>query len=270
MNFESFAGQAGIETFYDRDDYPYPNEHYDGTWGISDHYMLNHSVELLSEYQKPFLTGIFTLSSHHPYTIPETYQNRFPKGTLPIHESLGYADESVKQFFENASKTDWYENTLFVITADHTSLSEHSRFQSKLGSLSIPVILFHPNDTLLLGRKSEVTQQIDIMPTILDLLGYGKPFFAFGKSAFDTIAPDLAVAFKQDQHQLFLDSILIGMDKGEPTFVYKPQTDILLHRNLLNDPNVDISAHKAHLRTFMLNYTKALKENKMTYETWSE
>ena len=62
---------------------------------------------------EPFFTSIFTLSSHQPYSIPKQYQNKFGKGTLKIHESIGYVDESLKEFFDKASKQSWYENTLF-------------------------------------------------------------------------------------------------------------------------------------------------------------
>jgi phosphoglycerol transferase MdoB-like AlkP superfamily enzyme len=180
MNFESFARQAGYDLFYDRNDYPFPDEHYDGFWGISDHYFLNNCVNQFSQFKKPFFSTIFTLSSHHPYSLPKEYMNIYPKGTLPIHESLGYADEALRQFFENASKTDWYENTLFVITADHTSLSEYPQFQTKLGSLRIPIIFFVPSDSAISGRQTQVMQQVDIMPTILDLLGYDQPYLLFG------------------------------------------------------------------------------------------
>jgi len=270
MNFESFAGQAGFDLFYDRNDYPYPEKHYDGIWGISDHYMLNQCVKLFSEYKKPFFSTIFTLSSHHPYTIPEEFQNRFPKGTLPIHESIGYADESLRQFFKSASKTDWYKNTLFVITADHTSLSEHAEYQTRLGSLKIPLILLQPsNDSLIIGEQPQIVQQIDVMPTILNLLGYERPYFSFGKSAFDDESVHASIAFKYDQHQLLMDGLLIGIDKGKTNFVFRPDENGWFEKNLINERNIDISRQEAYLKTFMHNYSKALTENRMTYENWS-
>ena len=270
MNFESFGSQAGYKVFYDRDDYPFPDEHYDGIWGISDHYMLNHAVDLYSEYKKPFFSTIFTLSSHHPYTIPEEYQNRFPKGTLPIHESIGYTDQALREFFAKASKTDWYDNTLFVITADHTSLSEHERFQTKLGSLRIPIILFQPSDSLLLGVKSQVIQQIDIMPTILDLLGYDQSYFSFGVNAFDSTASHTAIAFKHDQHQLYRDETLVCFDGENTNFVFDVTADQLLQRNLVKDENFNFSENEMYLKGFVKGYSRALNQNKMTVESWSK
>jgi phosphoglycerol transferase MdoB-like AlkP superfamily enzyme len=269
MNFESFAGQAGYDDFYNRHDYPFPDEHYDGFWGISDHYFMNHCVEKFSEFKKPFFSTVFTLSSHHPYALPKEYQDKYPKGTLPIHESLGYADEALRQFFEKASKTNWYENTLFVITADHTSLSEHVQFQTKMGSLRIPIIFYAPSDTTLRGRFSQVVQQADIMPTVLDLLGYDQPFFSLGVNAFDQSAEHTAIAFKHDQHQLYRNGQLICFDGEKTTFAFDLEKDPLNQNNLVNS-DFSYTENEKYIKAYLQNYSKALLENKMTFEAWEK
>lgn len=269
MNFESFAGQAGYHTFNNRHDYPFPNQHYDGYWGISDHYFLAYCANEFSTYKQPFFSTIFTLSSHHPYSIPTAYQNRFPKGTLPIHESIGYADESLRQFFKQAAQTEWYENTLFVITSDHTSLSEHAIYQTKLGSLRIPIVFFAPSDTTMTGVKKQVMQQIDIMPTILDLVGHKEPFFSFGVSAFDTSAAHTAIAFKHDQHQLYHNGTLICFDGEKTTFVFDEKNDPLNQHNLVHEQHPKKEAEML-LKTYLKNYSSALLENKMTFEAWEK
>ena len=269
MNFESFAMQAEFDVFYDRDDYPYPNEHYDGVWGISDHLMLSQCIEEYNNYPKPFFSTIFTLSSHHPYTIPDEYKHRFPKGTLPIHESLGYADQSLREFFAKASTTDWYDNTLFVITADHTSLSEHDQFQSRAGSLRIPIVLFHPKQKLI-GRSTKLVQQIDIMPTILDLIQYPESYFSFGQSAFDSTAAGFCIAFKHDQYQLIRKNQMLCFDGNDINFVYDIKTDSLLQNNLISNSDISFEENEAFLKGYIQNYSVALNHNSMTFEAWSE
>ena len=269
MNFESFAGQAGYDLFYDRNDYPFPDEHYDGFWGISDHYFLNHCVEKFTEFKKPFFSTIFTLSSHHPYSLPKQHQNKYPKGTLPIHESLGYADEALRQFFESASKTEWFKNTLFVITADHTSLSEHPQFQTKLGSLRIPIVFYAPSDSTISGRFQQVVQQADIMPTVLDLLGYDQPFFSLGVNAFDATAEHTAIAFKHDQHQLYKNEKLICFDGEHTTFAFDLEKDSLNQNNVIHS-DISFSDNEHFIKAYLQNYSKALLENKMTFEAWEE
>ncbi len=265
MNFDPFAMHAGFNLFYDRDDYPFPDAHYDGTWGISDHYFLNHCVEKFDSYNEPFLGCIFTLSSHFPYTIPQEYEGVFPKGNLPIHESIGYVDESLRQFFANAQHSDWYDSTLFVITADHTSLTEHPEYRTKLGAFRIPIILFHPGDTALRGRNARVMQQIDIMPTIMHLVGYERPFFSFGVNVFDEDAEHVAIAYKYHQHQMLKDGQLTCFDGENVTFVHDATAHGLPARQLR--PTDDGRA--AYLKRWLENYSAALNDDRMTHRTWT-
>lgn len=270
MNFESFAGQAGYDLFFNRFSYPFPNEHYDGYWGISDHYFLNNCVDEFNKFPKPFFSSIFTLSSHHPYSLPLEYQNRFPTGTLPIHESIGYADEALRQFFAKASKTDWYENTLFVITADHTSLSDHIEYQTRLGSLRIPIIFYHPKDSSITGTRTQIMQQVDIMPTILARLGYQEPFFSFGTDALDTTAEHVAVAFKNDQFQVYRKGYLTCIDGTEVTFSYNITEDPLQKYDLAGTQTGSTLENEAYLKAYIQNYSVALNDNLMTFETWTK
>jgi phosphoglycerol transferase MdoB-like AlkP superfamily enzyme len=78
----------------------------------------------------------------------------------------------------------WYDNTLFIITADHTNESVHKEFQNNFGSYCIPIIFFKPGSDLV-GIKNRIAQQIDIMPTILNYLNYDGEYIAFGNNLLD-------------------------------------------------------------------------------------
>ncbi|MFM1875146.1 MAG: hypothetical protein RL266_883, partial [Bacteroidota bacterium] len=270
MNFESFADIADYDIIHNRWDHPFPTEHYDGYWGISDHYLLQNCVERFDGFPEPFFSSVFTLSSHHPYTLPEEYKDRFPKGTLPIHESIGYADESLKLFFSKAATSKWFANTLFIITADHTSLSDHAQYQSKLGSLRIPIIFYHPTDTFFSGTSTVVMQQTDIMPTLLALLNYDEPFFCFGTNALDTLAEHAAVAFKNDQFQVYRNGYLTCFDGNEVTSIYNLNSDPLQINNLVATDSAKFTHNEAYLKAYIQNYSLALNNNLMTFETWSK
>ena len=191
-------------------------------------------------------------------------------GTLPIHESIGYTDQALREFFQYASKTDWYKNTIFVLTADHTSLTDQKAFQTRIGSLRIPIIYFHPNDSILAGVNQEITQQTDIMPTVLDLVGYEQPFISFGTSVFDTTRFGACVAFKHDQFQLYRNNQVLCFDGEKLNFVYDAKSDPMLKQNLLHLNNTDYSENLAYLKTFLQNYSFALNNDKMTAQTWSK
>jgi phosphoglycerol transferase MdoB-like AlkP superfamily enzyme len=269
MGLESFAYQAGFDRYIGRREYPHEG-HHDGHWGIFDHHFLNYSVEFFSGIKKPFAAGMFSLSSHHPYTVPKEMKGLFPQGNLPIHESIGYADWSLRNFFEAARKTDWFDSTLFVITADHTSLSEYPEFQTTLGSLRIPILFYHPHDTLLKGRWDTVIQQVDIMPSVLSLLGYGKLFFSLGFNVFNGNDPHMAVAFKFDRYQMLHGGMLLTFDGEQVMALHDLATDPMAHNDAKEGRLDETALQERLMKGYLQNYTRALIHNRMTLEAWQE
>jgi len=184
MHFDVFMHLAGMQRYVGLNEYPC-KEDYDGTWGIYDEPFLQFTAAELAKQRQPFATAIFTLSSHHPYAIPEKYRGRFRKGTLPIHEAIGYTDYAVGQFFAAARQQAWYTNTLFVITADHTQKLETPEYATTLGHYRVPLLFFHPGFALPKVDPARITQHVDIFPSILDFLGIApERHLLFGKSVF--------------------------------------------------------------------------------------
>ncbi|HEY0979046.1 MAG TPA: LTA synthase family protein [Flavobacteriales bacterium] len=193
MGFDAFAGAAGFQRYVGRNEYPEPNDD-DGVWGIRDVPFLQHFARQLDLEQQPFMSCVFTLSSHHPYHLPEAEARRFAGGTQPIHPTLLYADDALRRFFATAATKPWFRNTLFVITADHTADLERDGQESG-GAFDhwIPLIYYMPG-TLSPRLEHRTTQQIDILPTVLDLLGHRDPFFAFGASSLRHERPGAAIS----------------------------------------------------------------------------
>jgi phosphoglycerol transferase MdoB-like AlkP superfamily enzyme len=186
MKFDGFAAQAGFDHYFGRTEYN--NEaHYDKSWGILDEYFNPWTARQLSAIKQPFLASLFTLSSHHPFYIPPHMRGKLRKGKEPICEAIHYGDYSLKLFFEEAKKQAWFENTLFILCADHTASSTNPIFNQRAEMYKIPIIFYHPKGLLPHEKKRELIQQIDIYPTILDLLNLDTKFYSFGKSAFKNI-----------------------------------------------------------------------------------
>jgi phosphoglycerol transferase MdoB-like AlkP superfamily enzyme len=185
MHFDVFAKMAGFNEYIGRDEYPYPNDD-DGQWGVYDEPFLKFALEKLSTTQQPFLAGIFTLSSHNPFKIPPSEHGRYPKGTLPIHESIGYADKSLGNFFKLSSAEPWFHNTIFVITGDHTSLSDNQAYNNMPGRFRVPIIFYDPSRSLPRVEPDKVASHVDISPTIMELTGiHPKTQTLFGGPLFD-------------------------------------------------------------------------------------
>jgi phosphoglycerol transferase MdoB-like AlkP superfamily enzyme len=190
MHFDTFGTIAGFENFVGLNEYPKDNpEDFDHYWGVLDEPMLQYAAKTIDKAPKPVMLGLFTLSSHHPYYIPPKYRGKFPKGPLEIHESIGYTDYSLGKFFETARTKPWFNHTIFVLTADHTQKVEHQEYNSLLGAYRVPLLIYVPGlkDHPPAYDPARITQQIDVVPSVLDLLGIDPADrLLVGQSVFDT------------------------------------------------------------------------------------
>lgn len=170
MYFDSFMQSAGVDRYFGSNEYANPADD-DGVWGIWDEPFLQWMIKKLDEEKKPFMTSVFTLSSHHPFKVPAQYSAQFTEGAEPILKTVAYTDFALKKFFEEAEKKPWFKDTLFVITADHTSKHYRADFDNEIGNYRVPFILYHPGMKLPAVDTGMVVQQIDVLPTVLDFLG---------------------------------------------------------------------------------------------------
>ena len=152
---------AGFDKYYGKDEYGNDTD-YDGNWGIYDGPFFDFFKSELDGMPEPFLASFFSLSSHHPYVVPEEYEGKFDKGTLDIHESIMYSDHMLGKFFRDASGAEWFGNTLFVITADHTSMSYEKGYQTRSGIYAVPLVFYMPGKVEP-GVMEDIAQHTDIL-----------------------------------------------------------------------------------------------------------
>lgn len=213
MGFDAFARSAGFQRYVGRNEYPTAQDD-DGVWGIRDVPFLQFFAHELGREQQPFMSCVFTLSSHHPYHLPEADAKRFQGGDLPIHPTLRYADDALRRFFATARTMPWYANTLFVITADHTAdLERTGQASGSAYDHWIPLLYYMPS-AIAPHADRRVTQQVDVLPTVLDLIGYTRPFFAFGASALRDERSPAAVS-ESNATWLLIDDRLQLRSDGE-------------------------------------------------------
>lgn len=245
MRFDAFAAASGFDHYFGRSEYP-NRKHYDGSWGIPDHYFLPWSIDEINKLNKPFFSMIFTISSHHPYKIPKAYSSKVKKGPDPICKAISYSDYSFKEFWEKAKKQDWFDNTMFVFCADHVGPTGRSDRSSIEWSFKIPIAYYHSSGKLPKVDRKESTQQIDIMPTILDLLNIETSFFAMGTSYFSRYSLP-KVVYNQEN--------LIALSPNQKPLIWNDQ----MRRNWKQSEREIIRKLKAIYQ----HYTQALIENKM-------
>lgn len=241
MGFDGFVRSAGFDRYVGLDEYTGDPDDLDGHWGVRDRPFLQFFVDALGKEQQPFLSAVFTLSSHHPYELPAEEMARFQGGTLKIHPTLRYADDALRAFFASARRQPWFTNTLFVVTADHTAdIDRDGQHYNKATDYWVP-LLYHMPGRIAPQEEERVTQHIDILPTVLDLIGHDEPFFSFGHSALRSDSPRIAIMASNgiyqcvserlhlqfDGHQVVGTSPLA--DNRDTTGLGTLKTDMILH-----------------------------------------
>ncbi|CDN32158.1 putative sulfatase [Mucinivorans hirudinis] len=216
MGFVAFAKSAGFNNIRTMESYEAArgSGDYDGYWGIWDEPFLNFMAHELSTAKQPFVAATFTLSSHHPFVVPEKYRDVLPKGKTKVHQPVAYTDLAMRRFFDYAKTEPWYENTVFVMVADHVSSETFSQqARTDKGNSHIIQFIYTPDGTLAPMHDTVTTQQIDLMPTLLALIGYDKPYFAFGRNAFRQRDRGFAVNYTGTQFQWITDSVSYYFDE---------------------------------------------------------
>jgi phosphoglycerol transferase MdoB-like AlkP superfamily enzyme len=230
MGFNTFSKMAGFDDYYGLNEYPNKSD-FDGNWGVFDEPFLQFYAQKLASFKEPFASAIFTLSSHQPYAIPEKHKGKFPKGTLEIHESIGYADYSLKKFFETAQQMPWFKNTLFVLTADHTQMSDQNKYSYLDAYFTVPIVFYHPSKKIEVNTKL-IAQHVDIAPTILAYLGFEKNELpVFGKSLFEKNTFSHTLNYNNDIDRLLFEQYALE---------YRPLEDKIQYFDLMKYKKIQV------------------------------
>jgi hypothetical protein len=265
MSFDIFAANAGYENYYGRKEY-HNEKDYDGNWGIWDEPFLQYFANGLAQKKQPFFSTVFTLTSHDPFRVPKEYRETLPKGPLKIQQCVAYTDMALRKFFEHASKDPYYNNTLFVITPDHCALlTQDDNDHNNMGFYRIPIIFFAPGDSSLKGRDNDMVQQIDILPSIMDYVGYDKPFYALGNSIFKNIPQRYVVNELNKSYECIIDDYIMKTEGFDFTSVYHYPTDSNCTNNIVDQPEGKAIAQKMqpYLKAFMQTYNYGMIHNAM-------
>ena len=263
MGFQAYARSAGFEQYLGMDEYD-GIEAFDGTWAIWDEEFLQYYARSMNQMKQPFMTAIFTASSHHPFRVPKQYEGVFPRGTQPIHQCVGYTDYSLREFFAYAKQQDWYENTLFVLTADHTNQVSLPEYATAKGIFEVPIAFYSPRWNQGNLQIQGAVSQTDIMPSVLAYLGYSKPFFAFGEDILTQEKKHpYAVCYNHPVYQLLSDSLLLQFNGKEVCAVYNHQNDPMLQYNIAEQTNTQ--EMETFLRAYIQQYIYRLTTNQLTF-----
>ncbi len=262
MGFSAYTNLAGIKHYFGKTEYANDAD-FDGIWGIWDEPFMQYMAKTINTFKQPFFSAFFSVSSHHPFKVPEKYIGKFPKGPLPVQEPIGYTDLALREFFATAANMPWYKNTLFVICADHATVSYLPEYQTLPGYFSVPILFYYPGGDLK-GKTDKLIQQTDIMPTVLNYLNYDEPYFAFGFDAFSNKNNNFVVNNNDGSFSFYQGDYLLQNDGQKSTALYNLKADRLTKKNIIGmEPNVQNSMEK-YLKAFIQQYNNRMINNQLT------
>jgi phosphoglycerol transferase MdoB-like AlkP superfamily enzyme len=185
FHVDSIAAMAGFTTYLGAEDIP-ANGHSKniterGAW---DHDTFQEANKLFEQARKPFVGFIFTASTHLPFQSPGERWQKYPPDSLENRflNSLYYADWALGEFIAAAKRSGYYDNTIFILTADHVS-----GFASKANDVPsmhhVPLLIIAPG--LKPGLAQRTGGQVDIIPTLAQLAGWRASQASLGHSLLD-------------------------------------------------------------------------------------
>ena len=304
MGFQSFLKQTGLQQYHGIDQYPsdlYQRD-FDGNWGIFDEPYLQHFIrcmDTMNDGKQPVFASVFTLSSHHPYTIPKPYLNKLPGTPGTVQHTIAYADIALQKFFQTAATKPWFNNTVFVITGDHTSHSDKEYFYSQSGHYEVPFLIYAPgidikhinekpnqseefrNQQLRIQQPQTFTNpprnewadiintatqktlsQCDIIPTLWNLLGANNPRLGFGRSAFDPNYKGYSTHIDKDLYYIIQYPFVLALDQQGKVVDYHKQLRNNNKAQKLPLVGPQFEWLRATLQCQMKEYSSRIKQNR--------
>jgi phosphoglycerol transferase MdoB-like AlkP superfamily enzyme len=243
MGFLGFGNILGFKHYFGKTEYN-NDQDFDGMWAIWDEPFLQYFAKNVGKTQ-PFMATVFTASSHHPFRIPEKYNGKFKKGKNQMHEPIQYTDYSIKKYFETAKKQLWFNNTIFVFTGDHTNEIYYPEYEKAMNRFAVPLVFYSPNPAYnLKGINQEFAQQIDIYPTLADLIGYNKKIRSWGRSLVSHKHYSPIIANSDGTVEQFIIGNYIYRFDGKDIIGIFDKSDLGLEKNLLSQLKENEEAQK--------------------------
>lgn len=237
-NMRSFFMGNGFNYVIDQNDYANPV--FKATWGVSDEDLFAKANEKFSSYgDNPFFGLVFTSSNHSPYEFPDGRIEQYDQEKHTVNNAVKYADYALGQFIAQAKKSNYWDNTLILVIADHNS--------RVYGASLIPVDRFHIPGLVLGGPVkpdvvSTLASQIDMGPTVLSMMGLSGEHPMIGR---DLTIPEnrnrVGRAIMQfDKVQAYMEGnelVLLRQEMEPKLFNYVDKN--LVESNAINESLVD-------------------------------
>ncbi|MCK5857090.1 MAG: sulfatase-like hydrolase/transferase [Bacteroidales bacterium] len=246
-NVEGFLRANDFDNIISQSDYPL--EEIKTTLGVPDDYLFRYSIPILNKLstdKKPFFVSFMTASDHGPYYVPDYYK---PHSTKVRKQTVEYADWSLRKFINLVSKTDWFDNTIFVFVADHGA-AMYVRYDISLNYHHSPLIIYSPKN-IKPKLFPNIGGQIDIFPTIMGILQQPYLNTTLGIDLINEQRPYIVI--NGDDKQAVLDNeslMILKNDNSKSLYKYK-KLDLKNYATDFPDKVNDMDKYlRSNLQTF--------------------
>lgn len=232
-------------------------------WGVCDEDMYRKFIATTNEQSKdgkPFFSHIMSVSNHRPFTYPDNKID-IPSNSKSREGGVKYTDYALKKFFEMASQQKWFNNTVFVIVADHCA-SSAGKTELPLDKYRIPALIYSPG-FIAPNQYHQLMSQIDIMPTLLGLLNFNYQSKFFGQDVFaEDYKPRAFVATYQD----------LGLIRDNVLTVISPKQKIKQFDLILKPNQKEAREYQIYYESVLLSEEKTplVNETISFYQTASD
>ena len=253
MGFQGFSNTLGFDEYYGRNEFNDDSE-FDGYWGIWDEPFLQFMSSELDKKKRPFLSTVFTVSSHEPYIIPKKYMGKFEVGNIQMHQCVRYTDFALRRFFEKSKNSSWFKNTIFIFTADHGNQTFYPFYEKTINRFANPLMIYQTESTLI-GVDERLTSHMDIYPTVADLMGYQKPFRSWGMSLMNAPSDaSFVMNFFGGGSYFIMDDEYICVHNGKKATGFYLAEDKNLEKNLISKRKKSMDALEKKGSMFLQDY----------------
>lgn len=211
-NMKRFFTGNGFEEIIDQDDFESPV--FTGSWGVSDEDILKRAHEsFLAMGDDPFFSLVFSVSNHSPWEYPEGRIDVLGDDPATVENTVRYADYALSTFFEEARNAPYWDNTVFVVVADHDS-RVHGASLVPIEHFHIPAVIIGPG--IEPKRESRLVSQIDLGPTLLSLIGMETehPMIGFDLTQLPATYPGRAIMQYGGNHAFLEDGRVVIHQPG--------------------------------------------------------
>lgn len=232
QGFSTYMRVAGFDKIITRENLGLNPDKSDGVWGIYDHFTFERVHQILEAETKPFVAVVPSLHPHHPYKLPADYaESNYYKNIprAPHFNALRYSDFALGKFFALARQSRYFQNTVFIITADHTYTQN-----GVLNKYRIPLLFYAPG-LLKAEKRAGLASQLDILPSLIDLLKFKTGHASMGKSLWRKNGTPWTLIDLDGSMGYLRSSLAVLTNRDNPVGVYDITVDPGFSRDLLRE-----------------------------------